>query len=202
MIIIPLNVNHWKQFEFRSIKPNVVTTTNQNGDHLKISVSESASPLIYKFEKSKKIKSISVEATLLSGDLNLHGISQGDSGADDFILRVGLVAKGNQQLNFLQKLVAPIWVKELHKLGKDSTGIEKIYFYNVSSGDLSWQERTHPKTRLISEKIIKKIDGNKIEFTLIPDTKKEYLGLWISSDGDDSKSSFEIQIDKIMIEEI
>lgn len=202
MVIIPLNVNHWKQFEFRNIKPNIVTTTNQNGDHLKISVSESASPLIYKFEKPKKIKSISVDATLLRGDLNLHGISQGESGADDFILRVGLVAKGNQQLNFLQKIVAPLWIKELHRLGKDSTGIEKIYFYNVSSGDLSWKDRVHPRSKLIAEKIVKKIDGNKIQFNVNTDLEKEYLGLWISSDGDDSKSNFELQIDKIMIEEI
>lgn len=201
-VIIPLNVNSWKQFEFRNIKPNAVTTVNQNGDHLKISVSESASPLIYKFEKTKKIKSFTVEATMLSGELKFHGIPQGELGADDFILRVGLVAKGNQQLNFLQKIVAPVWVKELHKLGKDSSGIEKIYFFNLASENLSWKDRVHPRSKLIAEKIVKKIDGNKIQFTALTDLEKEYLGLWISSDGDDTKSSFELQIDKVMIEEI
>ena len=202
LIVLPLNVNSWKQLEFRNIKANTVSTIKQNGDHLKISVSQSASPLVYKFDKPKRIKSLNVEARLLSGSLDFHGITQGASGADDFLLRVGLVAKGNQQLNFLQKIVAPSWVKELHRMGKESTGIDKIYFYNIASEALSWNERIHPRSNLIVEKIVGKIQNNKIQFTVIPDQNKEILGLWISSDGDDSKSNFDLEIEKISVDEI
>jgi hypothetical protein len=197
-----MNADNWKQLEYRNILPNKISTIIENGDHLKISVFQSASPLIYKFENPKKIKSITLKAVLNSGGLNFNGVKQGDKNGDDFILRLGFVAKGNNQLNFFQKLTAPNWVMELYKLGDEKTGVDKIYFYNLASSDITWAERIHPLSNLISEKIVGKIIDKKIEFKFDLDSSKEYLGVWISSDGDDTKSKYELQIDQLAIDEI
>jgi hypothetical protein len=197
-----MGVDNWKQLEYRNILPNKVSTIRENGDHLKISVFQSASPLIYKFERPKKIKSITLKAVLTNGELNLNGIKQGEKNGDDFILRLGFVAKGNNQLNFFQKLTAPNWVKELYKLSDEKTGIDKIYFYNFASTDIKWVERIHPLSNLISEKIVGKIIDKKIELQFDLDSSKEYLGIWISSDGDDTKSKYELQLDQLIIDEI
>lgn len=202
LVYIPLNADNWKQLEYRNILPNKVSTIRENGDHLKISVFQSASPLVYKFERAKKLKSISLKAILNSGELSFKGAKQGEKNGDDFILRLGVVAKGSNHLNFFQKLTAPNWVMELYKLGDENTGIDRIYFYNIASSDIKWGERIHPSSPLITEKIVGKIIDKKIEINVDLDSSKEYLGIWISSDGDDTKSKYELQIDQLAIEEI
>jgi len=197
-----MNHQSWKQLEYRNLKPNTISTIKDNGEHLKISVSDSASPLIYKFEQAKKLKSFHIKATILQGNLNFKNIKQGDKQADDFVLRVGLVAKGNRTLNLWHKISAPRWISELYKMAKDGEGIDKIYFYNVASDNLNWNERVHPLSELISEKIVGKIVDNKIDVKVNLDGQKDYLGIWISSDGDDTKSKFEISIDEIQLEEL
>ncbi len=194
-----------KNFEvltFSSIKPNVVAFHDKE---IKITVEGSASPLIYPLKKPKMFKRVSLKGKI-KGKLNLPSpkkINQGDKGADDFTFRLGLVTEGKKTLNFFQRAIAPSWITKLYSLGKKAraSGIKEIVFYNVvQEKSLLGKEREHPISELLKEKFI--IAPNKegeFEMTLtekdLPD--ENIVALWISCDGDDTKSSYEISLSDI-----
>ncbi len=133
------------------------------------------------------------------GSLNLNKTIQGSKGNDDFILRVGLITIGENKLKGIKKMFAPTWLKNLFQLSRNEEGIGKVQFYNFfSDSRLKGRKRIHPSSKLINEKFLEKIqDSFKYQFdTLLND---EILGIWIGTDGDDTKSNFELLIKKIVI---
>ncbi|MEC7276543.1 MAG: hypothetical protein VXV96_09495 [Bdellovibrionota bacterium] len=198
---IELNPKQWQQLEYKSIKANTIEVSN---DRMRIKVSESASPLIYPFQKPRKLKSLTVKGKVI-GKIKLKKMPQGTEGNDDFVFRVGLVTSGEKTLNFFQKAIAPKWIKELHSLSKGKAqGISRIHFYNVSSDQrILNQKRVHPLSDLIHESfhVLLQEEGSfslNLKKEDLPN--EEILALWISSDGDDTKSSFEVVIDHFMLQ--
>ena len=167
---------------------------------LRIDVDGSASPIIYPFETPRSLHSISLDLKV-DGSLNLNDQLQGSSGGDDFVFRLGVVYEGDQTLNFFQRAIAAKWVKTLFDLAPDGTGVDHIAFFNVFSDHrLAGEERYHPASELMKEMFVEPVmEGETVSLKWAPDTDKRVLGLWISSDGDDTDSSYSVEISQLKL---
>jgi hypothetical protein len=195
---IPLGLSAWEVLSYKGIPENEVSS---DSGKLIIKVNASAGPIIHPLPKSIVIKSLSVNARVI-GEINTGNFVQGQKGADDFVFRIGLVLEGNKTLNFFQKAIAPSWIKKLHSLAKGSQGVDSIYFYNVvSQKELVGQSRSHPLSKLLKENysIFLSSENKTFELNLKDLPSRKVLALWISVDGDDTKSKFTTIIDSIRI---
>lgn len=198
-ITVPLELEkqQWRALEYRNIRANQVSQEKQG---LRIQVDSSASPLIYVFDSPQTIQKISVRGKM--GDLpNIpEDRVQGEKGVDDFPLRLGLVLKGDKKLNFAQRLIAAEWVKILFDLAPPDTGIDQIMFLTVAnSGYVNEPERVHSNEKnLFTEIIVKQVNPNeKFHFTYTLPMPEQVIALWISADGDDTGSKFELVVNAI-----
>ncbi len=210
LFLVPLDGdNRWELLKFSNLPENKTVFT---GKEMKISVQSSASPIIYPFFEAKKVKKVTVRGRL-NGRIQLNNKTQGESGADDFELRLGLVLAGNKKLNRFQKFIAADWIKRLHNLvpvnsrsnigpnsGSDN-GIDKIFFLNaVQDKQKVGTSRVHPLSDLIMETYAWHMEreGN-FDFSYLFDKEVKAVALWLSIDGDDTKSNFEVIIKNIII---
>ena len=128
---------------------------------MSIQVNNSASPLIHSLATSLNANELEVHFTI-NGKVNLDEKKQGDKGADDFQLRIGLVFEGSKTLGFFQRQFSPDWVKQLFKLAPDGKGIDGIVFYNVYNDErLTGKRRTHPASDLLTEIFVDKVQIGK-----------------------------------------
>lgn len=189
----------WEVLKYSSLEANKVSFGNGK---LKISIKNSASPLIYPLVKTFNPKTIFLKGKI-KGQLNLKKEkTQGDKGNDDFRVRVGLVYLGDQTLNFFQRQVAPSWVLRLFKLAPKNAGVDHIAFFNsYQDQKLEGKDREHYASELLKERFILKIksDGTFEQRIKIQDPK-ETAAIWLSSDGDDTNSSFDVEFEKITLE--
>lgn len=199
MFVVPVDFDQsWVVESYRNIPSHQLSHSDQGG---LIQVRKSASPLVYPFKNGLMIHGFEVQGEL-SGQVKLASEDiQGSAMADDFHFRFGLVKDGEQTLNFATKLLAPHWVKTLYALAPKEAGIEKVEFYNLSYDErIPWKTRAHPLSELLEENIAKTISKEgpfhlKVQF----EKPMKIWGLWLSSDGDDTKASFDIRIDKIQL---
>ncbi len=194
-ILVPVNdAAIWKEVSFSKIKPNKVSFSKEG---LLVEVNESASPLVYRLPKKEKITDLSFKLILKEGSLPPQ---QGFG--EDFYMRLGLIAEGQNKLTGVKKFFAADWIKTLFSLVSDDSGLDKIYFFNV--GNVAQQmnsSRMHPKSDLMSESVVQTISAISSDITI---EKKLTLplivhGLWLSIDGDDTKSKFSILIKEIKL---
>lgn len=188
----------WTALSFNNIDANDVSIDE---GALLISVDGSASPLVYEFEEPVSIRGVTVVADW-SGELHVPaGLEQGDKSADDFVLKFGIVEAGEQTLNWFQRRIAADWIRQLFALAPEGSGVERILFLSTTrSRSQVGSSRTHPLNDLLHERRILHLDGTGA-FTMTEefDTPIETLGLWISSDGDDTGSRFELRIHRITL---
>lgn len=192
---IPLDrAEGWQILEYSSIPPHDI---DFSADGMTLIVRQSASPVIFPI-KPRTVSTLKVSAEI-TGKLNLKPRPQGDEGNDDFLLRVGLVYEGGQTLNFLQRSFAAKWIKTLFDLAPEGTGVERIQFFNAySDPSLADTARVHPLSDLMSEHFVTYVpqaaDGEirKVQFEIQTKTDRRVLALWLSSDGDDTQSSFRV----------
>lgn len=197
MLIIPLNKESWTEFKFNKIEANKVTF----GESIEVEVNKSASPLIHKLDKSKEISSFEVEIEVFGNIKN----SLDNNFEEDSIFRIGFVAKGNEKLTGPKKWFAADWVKKMFTLAPPESGLDKIYFFNVSyQKTLIDQERTHPSSRFLHEKVISSFDQNTGNLKIVKKLKNpiDTVALWISIDGDNTISMFKTKIKKIVLNNI
>ncbi len=194
---ISFHKSKWEVLSYSSIKAN---TFDFKGQSMTIGIDGSASPLIYPFQSPVSANEISFKAKI-EGDIDFKGQKQGEKGADDFLLRIGLVYEGDQTLNWFQKKVAASWILKLFNLAPKGTGVSHIHFLNVYSQDaLKGQKREHPLSELLIEQMVAKKDPQGFVSVTVPLVKnKKILALWISSDGDDTKAKFKVQLESIVI---
>jgi hypothetical protein len=200
-IEIPLQLDdpHWQILMFDNIPANQVSQTR---DGLKIEINKSASPLIYVFDEPQTVKSVSAMGKM--GQLPaipMHQ-QQGDKGADDYPLRIGLVIEGEKTLNFMQRLISAEWVKTLFDLAPDGTGIDHVFFLTLSNGGEMPGSAVgeSKKSGLFAQTVVKQVNPNEsfdLYYTL--DTSTRVIALWISADGDDTESMFELEINSISL---
>ena len=196
---IPVSdLQRWTSLSYRSIPANTVSVEDGN---LHISVNKSASPLVYKLDEPLAVMSLAVKARW-SGKLNIpQGAVQGEAGADDFILKLGIVEAGDRTLNWLQRRIAADWIQQLFKLAPKGTGVERINFLSTTQQQkLLGSRRTHPLNDLLYETRVTYLESPG-EFEMVYQFEEPVvvLGLWISSDGDDTGSSFDLAIERITL---
>ena len=122
-IPLSLEAGAWQSLTYNSVQSNVVKNT---GDSMNIHIMGSASPLIYVFDQPQTIQSIQASGSLSGVPTLPQNTEQGDDGADDFALRIGLVLAGDKQLDPAQQLFAPKWIKTVYGLAPENTGIDHI----------------------------------------------------------------------------
>jgi hypothetical protein len=189
---------NWTEAAYRGIPPNRVTIEN---GALSIEVRNSASLLIYRFDRPLPLREFSVEASW-SGELEIPaGVIQGDDGADDFVLKLGLVVAGDRTLGWFERRLAADWLLRLYELAPEGSGIENVRFYSTTrQRDLLGASRTHPLSELFyEERIAYLADPGPFSLSRSFSDPIETLGLWIASDGDDTESELEVKIHSILL---
>lgn len=197
IIVIPLSMQgNWKIESYSSIPSNKVIFSNRG---ISVKVNKSASPMIYSFSKSITLKSFHIEGEFLGLPKFLDLTNQGNAGFDDYPLRIGFVLSGNKKLSFLQRTFAPKWIKNLYADLPADIGLDYIQFYNVTQNKVQLGlSRVHPLSDVLHEKFFALIEKNgKFSYDINFEAPKDVSGLWISIDGDDTQSEFEVNINKL-----
>ena len=190
---ISLNSKDWHSLSYSKIPPNKVTN---EASGLKVAIDKSAGPLVYKLQAPIKLTHFRVKGKLIGKKKKEDGKFD-----DDSVMRMGFVATGDQKLTGVKSWFAADWVKELFKLAPKDSGLDKIYFFNATDRkEMVGQKRQHPSSDLIHEDISWHVEEPGA-FTL---TKKldppiDTAALWVSIDGDDTKSKFEVVIESIQL---
>jgi len=198
-MIIPLHSPQgWEVLAFRKVPAHQVEFKEQG---LFIKVKASAGPLVFPLPQVTSVTKVRAKGRRKGDFVIPTHLKQGQKSADDYTLRLGLVVKGDKKLNYLQKMIAPSWVRKLHELAPANMGIDRIEFFNVAenAGHLR-QRRQHPLSELLYETEVS-VMGSDGQFTLdhqLPQTL-EVVALWISVDGDDLKNNFDLYLEELTL---
>jgi len=197
MIMLPLHsTDKWQNLSFSKIPSNQVEFKSSG---VSIKVENSASPLIYPLDHPVRVSKVKIKGRVSQLITFKDSKKQGEKGFDDYVFRLGLVIPGDKKLNWAMRMMAADWVKKLYSLAPKDAGINHIYFLNLGqTHELQGRERVHPLSDLIKEKNEWVIEGPG-EFELSADIhpSKVTSAVWLSIDGDDTKSHFQIDLSKI-----
>jgi hypothetical protein len=196
---VPLQqMNDWQLLQYNGIAPNQVSFTQAG---MTVEVMGSASPIIYPLDEARLVRRIEVTGTL-NELLTLDGAKQGLQNNDDFSLKIGLVVAGDKTLNSVQKLFTADWIKRLYELAPEGSGIDSIYFLNaVQASARLGQQRQHPLSDLIFENNVWLLDKpGDFAMAHILDRPRKVIAIWLSIDGDDSRSNYSTLIKSLHLE--
>jgi len=173
----------WIPLTFAGKTPNVLTHSEAG---LEIQVKASASPLFYKFKEPFLVDKV-------EGSGSIDAVPVSDK--EDSALRVGLVSEGDLSLNWVQRLFAPDWLKQLLALAP-GTGLGEVIFVILAGA------RELGDTIQVRKGITEVVGGIAREpgpFTLIRNFKMPFRlsAVWIQADGDDSSSAFTTRLDRL-----
>ncbi len=195
---IPLEPDGWQVLAYRNIPNNQVRFLKEG---MEVQVDGSAGAIIFPLSAPDRFNKLHVRAKI-QGTINLDGHIQGERGSDDFRLRIGLVYAGQKTLNFLQWSIAPRWIRKLYALAPKDTGISRVEFYNTwQHPSLKGQQRFHPTTSLWREHFLLMTDPEGgIDQSLVVPTDADVIAVWISIDGDDTDSSYQVTIQSLVLD--
>jgi len=189
-IAIPLpDSTAWKQEKYSKIPQNEVSFSKEG---MLVGVDASASPLMHPLWPAKKITGFRVVGEFKGLPTFPKVEGQGEVGFDDYALRVGFVIPGEKKLSGLKKIFAPKWVRNLYASVPAGAGIEGVKFFNVTQNKKQLgQVRVHPSSDLISETFFALVNSpGKFDHTFTFAEPIEAAAVWVSVDGDDTKSKF------------
>jgi len=201
-LVVPTNTeSEWQKLQFKSIPSHEVKFT-ENG--MKLKVSKSAMPIIYPLKSKKLVRSVRFKIKFDQLIQLPKDKTQGEKGTDDYVFKIGLVFPGEQTLNWFQKKIAAKWVTTLFDLASGG-GVDYILFYGVyQQKNLSKSTQTHPLgkglIKVKNEWFVEK--PGEYEFEVKLEKPRRVLALWLSSDGDDTGSSFNVEIQKLEVERL
>ncbi len=189
----------WQIEKFTHIKPNSVSAS-QNG--LTVEVNSSASPLIYKLATPLLISGFQISGEF-KGLPHFSDVSkQGRKGFDDYALRVGFIVPGSKRLSGIKKFFAAAWVKHLYSELPAGAGLDHIQFFDVTQNlEQLGQEHTSPSSNLIHENVFADVTAPGpffYKYKLSAPLKS--AAVWISIDGDDTKSKYTVVINQIKLD--
>ena len=192
---IVLEKDNFEHIHFKRIRPNTVTFKQ---DAIHFEVTKSASFLLLAFDEIKSIRTVSFQWKA-NGALNKRDIDHEKTRkGDDAWLRVGLIIEG--QPEHIPEPLLPRWMKQVRKTLRYTSG-SMIYLIPDAmhaSGE-TWKSPFNSNVDMISVDSIGTDDGRNMvsyEFTRPVQT----IGLWIMADGDNTGSTFNSQISKLVIE--
>lgn len=192
------NLDRWISLNYSGIEANEVSL---DGGRLAIGVNGSASPLVYRFDEPVDATGLTVKAEWAGALTIPDGAVQGEPNADDFVLKVGIVEAGDRTLSWLERRFAAEWIRELYALAPEGSGIERILFLSTTRSKAQvGSARRHPLSDLLHERRVTYLEQpGTFSMTHRFDKPVRALGLWISADGDDTGSAFEVRIDEIRL---
>jgi len=158
--------------------------------------------LAYCFAQETQVRSILVRGSVTGLPVIPKGQMQGDKKADDFAIRFGLVVSGTRKLGRMERFFASELVKRLSELVPKSQGIDHALFLNLANDPPpKWRRRIHPLGKgRIRERVasVKKGPG---DFELKVELEKTcpVFALCIVSDGDHTKSRYEVTVTEIQL---
>ena len=200
-LAIPLGTTgNWQVLQFKNTKANTVEHASPNT--MIIKVNASAGPVVHRLEAPVLVKSLTARGTYSPRLTLAPGATQGSKGADDFGVRLGIVVRGERRLNWMEKKLAPQWVLRLHDLAPAKMGVDRIEFVNlVDDPSLLGKHRKHPKSDLLIENFAGHATAAG-PFVLSYSWPKpiDAMAIWISADGDDTKSNFEVSLTELTFE--
>ena len=189
----------WQIEKFSHIKPNLVSAS-QNG--LTITVNRSASPLSYKLAAPMPITGFQISGEF-KGLPHFSDVSkQGQRGFDDYALRVGFVVPGSKRLSGLKKFFAAAWVKHLYRELPAGAGLDHVQFFDVTQNpDQIGHEHVSPSSNLIREKVFADVKApGPFIYKYKLSAPLTAAAVWISVDGDDTKSNYTVTIRDLKID--
>ncbi|HAG90869.1 MAG TPA: hypothetical protein DCL41_03310 [Bdellovibrionales bacterium] len=193
--IIPLQPTDWKILKYGSIPPNKVEFSE---DHMKVSVNSSNNPII--FPLKEPVEYSGFEASFSVSGNPMPAVKEWD---DDALVRIGFVAEGERTMNRALLWFSPSWIKELFHLAPKGSGIDKIYFFNLGRPNQTLgQKRIFPKTKdLVSEEIVALYKEGQKDYKISHSFQKprKIAGLWLSMDGDVTKTKFDVIVKEIKL---
>lgn len=195
---LPLDrTNGWQFLTYRKIPPNTFRATAAG---LEIGVTNSAAPAVFPLPHPLSVVELRASGTI-TGSLKMPPAKQGQKGFDDYAVRIGLVESGSRTLNRREKLFAADWVKRLFALAPRGTGISRIHFFNVGTDpNQVGHTRTHPLSELMEETVVTVPDASgHFAFTNSFARPLNVLAVWIACDGDDTKSSFRVTLNQVVL---
>lgn len=185
----------WQVLQYSKLPPHRVRFTKAG---LEMSVDGSAMPLIYPLPKAFAAKKIRVKGRI-EGKLAIPPGRQGEQGYDDYVFRIGLVEPGERTLGSIRRHFVADWVRKLYELAPEGSGISGIHFYNVAAERAHvGKKRQHPLSELIQEEVVAvpRADG-RFDFEHALARPLQTVAIWLSSDGDDTKSKFTVVVEQI-----
>jgi len=196
---VPLNYERrWHALKYDKRPPHTLRFAESG---LEISVRRSAMPLLCPLPRVVRVSSIHVKGRIV-GNIDVTPENQGKKGHDDYSLRVGLIEPGTTTLTGLERWTAASWVKALFDLSPTGRGITKVRFLNlgVDNSEIG-RTRQHPMSKLLEEEVVAapQPDGS-FDFVHVLNRPTEVCAVWISADGDDTKSSFQTIINQLDFE--
>jgi len=198
---VPLTPENWEMLKFSKMKPN---TFSSNNNGLTINVRESSSPLIQKFDKSFSFTRVVAKGEIINGKINLkndqiQGLFKKKSITDDYAFRLGLVLDGDRKRpNFFSWFLLPSWVKKLYRIVPKQMGVDRVYFLNVVHNKTGLgKKRHHPLHKVLYEEGVTQAKSGKFIIDKTFDKPMVIHGLWLSSNGEGTKSQFDTVIKSI-----
>jgi hypothetical protein len=198
MMIPTTDLKDWKLEQFSDTPKNEISASS-NG--ILVKVKSSAGPLIYPLKAATQVKGFKIKGQFLSlpqfKDMSL----QGEKKNDDYPLRIGFVIPGDKKLSGIKRLFAPQWIKNLYQQAPTGMGIESVQFFNITQNPAQvGKSRTHPALKLIKENFFAEVKApGPFVFEHSLTEPIEAVAVWISIDGDDTKSDFEVLISELEI---
>ncbi len=197
VLALPLSGgDHWHALRYGNEPANEITFSD---NELRISVKRSASPLFYHFDETLPLHALAAEGSVSALPTLLPGKTEGEKGADDFALRLGVVLEGKKSLNWFERLFAPSWLKRLTD-SLPNRAFGGVHFLTLSQSGEPGDTRHHPMSHYLFEDTVKRLEKPgpfAFEKTFEPDVRA--IGLWIQSDGDDTQSTFDLRLTSIAL---
>lgn len=193
-IVIPTNsLTDWKTEKFSGVPKNE-TTASPNG--LIVQVKSSAGPLIFPLKSKTKIAGFKIRGEFKGLPKITNPSLQGEKGFDDYLLRLGFVIPGEKKLSGFKKMIAAQWVKNLYEQVKDGSGINSVHFFNVTQNPQQvGKTRAHPASDLFQETFFAEVNlSGPFAYDFQFGVPLEAIAIWLSIDGDDTKSTFDVLI--------
>ena len=189
----------WKVVQFQNKLPNKIVSDKEG---LHIGVESSANLLAYCLKEPVDVNSVLLQGSVTGLPRIQENTQQGDKKADDFAIRFGLVISGTKKLSKIEKLFAPELVKRLCELAPNSKGIDHVLFLNLANDPPpKWRNRIHPIGKGLLRERVACISHEPGDFTLKVEFQQPctVLALCIISDGDDTKSKYQVTINNIQL---
>ena len=198
-LIIPVNDPLlWKIDSFSNAKRHEVSFSEKG---MFIKVRRSASPIFFPLKGEVSVVGFKVTGEFTDLPKFSDPNRQGEKGFDDFPLRVGLVIPGANKLTGFKKMVAPSWIKRIYDQIPKERGLDHVQFFNVTQNKaILGKTRNHPASDLLREDFFVFADkAGPFTYEAKIEAPIKTVALWISSDGDDTKSDYDVLISELTL---